>query len=306
MRGIRESASTNNVMVLLKISAILIFIIAGAHFVHPAHWHPFYPNGWSGVLTGGSIIFFTYIGFDSVSTAAEECREPQRDVAYRHPWNPDRLHAALCGSCRRAHRAGPLAELCWTTQRRSSMRSKDSRTPPAPSAWNGSGWWCCCGAMIGMISSILVFQLGQARIWFAMSRDRLFPAWFGKVHPRFRTPAVATWIAGIVVAIPSGLLDIGTLADLSNIGTLFAFLLVSIGVIVLRIREPERRRGFRAPGGLLVPVLSILFCGLLMGGLPVITWLRFFGWLFIGLGIYFLYSRKHSEFYPQNGTNRAA
>ncbi len=150
--------------------------------------------------------------------------------------------------------------------------------------------------MMGMISSILVFQLGQARVWFAMSRDRLFPRWFGKVHPRYRTPAVATVVAGFVVAIPSGLLDIGTLADLSNIGTLFAFVLVSIGVLILRYRQPERRRGFRAPGGISVPILSILFCVLLMSGLPVITWLRFFGWLAIGLGIYFLYSRKHSEF----------
>src|SRR6202034_344431 len=144
-----------------------------------------------------------------------------------------------------------------------------------------------CGAMMGMISSILIFQLGQARVWFAMSRDRLFPRWFGKVHPRYRTPAVATVVAGFVVAIPSGLL---------NIGTLFAFVLVSIGVLILRYREPDRRRGFRAPGGISVPILSIFFCVLLMSGLPVITWLRFFGWLAIGLGIYFLYSRKHSEF----------
>jgi APA family basic amino acid/polyamine antiporter len=153
-----------------------------------------------------------------------------------------------------------------------------------------------CGAMTGMISSILVFQLGQARVWFAMSRDRLFPPWFGKVHPRYRTPAVATWVAGFLVAIPSGLLDIGTLADLANIGTLFAFVLVSIGVLILRVRQPQRRRGFRAPGGMSVPILSLFFCALLMSGLPVITWLRFFGWLAIGLVIYFAYSRKHSEF----------
>jgi basic amino acid/polyamine antiporter, APA family len=305
VRGIRESASTNNVMVLLKISAILIFIIAGAHFVHPAHWHPFYPNGWSGVLTGGSIIFFTYIGFDSVSTAAEECCEPQRDVAIGI------LGTLIVCTLLYLGVAVVLTGLVpWQTLLDDAAPVVNALKRLSHTTGSVSLEWVrlvvLCGAMIGMISSILVFQLGQARIWFAMSRDRLFPAWFGKVHPRFRTPAVATWIAGIVVAIPSGLLDIGTLADLSNIGTLFAFLLVSIGVIVLRIREPERRRGFRAPGGLLVPVLSILFCGLLMGGLPVITWLRFFGWLFIGLGIYFCYSRKHSEFYPQNGTNRAA
>src|SRR6185437_10709372 len=117
------------------------------------------------------------------------------------------------------------------------------------------------GAMLGMISSILVFQLGQARVWFAMSRDGLLPKFFGRVHPRFRTPSTATWIAGFVVGIPAGILDIGTLADLSNIGTLFAFVLVSIGVIILRYREPERRRGFRTPGGIVAPVLSVLFCG---------------------------------------------
>ena len=153
------------------------------------------------------------------------------------------------------------------------------------------------GAIIGMISSILVFQLGQARVWFAMSRDRLLPDIFSRVHPRFRTPAFATWIAGILVAIPSGLLDVGTLAELSNIGTLFAFVLVSIGVLVLRRRQPERHRGFRVPGGPVFPILSVVFCVLLMAGLPVRTWERFFVWLIAGLFVYFLYSRKRSEFY---------
>jgi APA family basic amino acid/polyamine antiporter len=152
------------------------------------------------------------------------------------------------------------------------------------------------GAMMGMISSLLVFQLGQARVWFSMSRDGLLPKLFGKVHPRFRTPATATWIAGFVVGVPAGILDIGTLSDLSNIGTLFAFVLVSLGVIILRYRDPNRHRGFRAPGGIIAPVLSVFFCVLLMGGLPILTWLRFFGWLLIGLGIYRFYSRKHSEF----------
>jgi APA family basic amino acid/polyamine antiporter len=153
------------------------------------------------------------------------------------------------------------------------------------------------GAILGMISSILVFQYGQARVWFAMSRDRLLPDFFSHVQPRFRTPANATWVAGILVAIPAGLFDIGTLTDLSNIGTLFAFALVSIGVIVLRYKDPDRRRGFRVPFGPVIPVLSVLFCVLLMAGLPIITWLRFFVWLIIGLVIYFLYSRKRSEFY---------
>jgi APA family basic amino acid/polyamine antiporter len=153
------------------------------------------------------------------------------------------------------------------------------------------------GAMMGMISSILVFQLGQSRVWFAMSRDKLLPAFFGRVHKKYRTPAVATWVAGIVVGIPAGLFDIGTLTDLSNIGTLFAFALVSIGVIILRYRDPSRHRGFRVPFGPVIPVMSVMFCILLMMGLPIITWMRFFIWLALGLIIYFGYSRYRSEFY---------
>jgi APA family basic amino acid/polyamine antiporter len=148
-----------------------------------------------------------------------------------------------------------------------------------------------------MVSSILVFQLGQARVWFSMSRDRLLPDIFSRVHPRFRTPAFATWVAGFLVAIPSGLFDVGTFAEMSNIGTLFAFVLVSAGVVVLRYKDPTRPRGFRVPFGPVIPVLSVLFCILLMAGLPAKTWLRFFIWLAIGLVIYVLYSRKRSEFY---------
>jgi APA family basic amino acid/polyamine antiporter len=153
-----------------------------------------------------------------------------------------------------------------------------------------------CGAIMGMISSLLVFQLGQARVWFAMSRDGLLPKIFGRIHLRFRTPDVATWVAGFVVGIPAGLLDIGTLADLSNIGTLFAFALVAGGVLILRYREPDRPRGFRAPGGVVAPAMTIITCVLLMAGLPIMNWLRFFGWLIIGLVIYLIYSRHHSEF----------
>jgi basic amino acid/polyamine antiporter, APA family len=152
------------------------------------------------------------------------------------------------------------------------------------------------GAIMGMISSLLVFQIGQARVWFAMSRDGLLPKVLGRVHPKFRTPDVATWVAGFAVGIPAGLLDIGTLADLSNIGTLFAFALVALGVIVLRYKDPERARGFRVPGGIAIPVMATLMCLLLMAGLTITNWARFFVWLLIGLVIYITYSRKHSEF----------
>jgi APA family basic amino acid/polyamine antiporter len=157
------------------------------------------------------------------------------------------------------------------------------------------------GALLGMISSLLVFQLGQARVWFAMSRDGLLPHIFSRVHRNYRTPDFSTWVAGVVVGVPAGLLDIGTLADLSNIGTLFAFALVAGGVLILRYRDPHRHRAFRAPGGPLAPIMTILTCLLLMAGLPIMNWIRFFVWLAIGLMIYFSYSRKRSTLRKQSG-----
>jgi len=304
VRGIRESAEANNTMVILKISAILAFVIAGSHFVNPGNWHPFAPEGWSGILTGGSIIFFTYIGFDSVSTAAEEAKNPQRDL-------PIGIIATLivCTLLYISVAIVLTGIVPWHSMMddaapvANSLKMLVARTSSNSLRWIELG--VLFGAMMGMISSLLVFQLGQARVWFSMSRDGLLPKLFGRVHPRFRTPSTATWIAGFVVGIPSGILDIGTLSDLSNIGTLFAFALVSIGVIILRYRDPGRHRGFRAPGGIAAPVLSVLFCVLLMSGLPILTWLRFFAWLAIGLTIYFLYSRHHSEFAKKSSAKNA-
>jgi len=297
VRGIRESASTNNAMVGVKLLAILIFIFAVIGFIHPGNWHPFMPNGWSGVLTGGSIIFFTYIGFDSVSTAAEECRRPQRDlpigiIATLIVCTVLYVAVAICltGLVPWQSMVGDAAPVVNALKKLSIL--------PGGHMLHWIRLVVLAGAIMGMLSSILVYQLGQSRVWFSMSRDGLLPKVFSKVHPIFRTPAFSTWVAGIVVAIPSGLFDIGTLADLSNIGTLFAFVLVSVGVIVLRYREPDRPRGFRVPFGPVIPVLSVFFCFLLMAGLPIITWLRFIVWLVIGLVIYFLYSRHRSEFAP--------
>ncbi len=295
VRGIRESAEANNTMVILKIAAIFAFIIAGAHYVNPGHWRPFAPNGWSGILTGGSIIFFTYIGFDSVSTAAEEARNPQRDL-------PIGIIATLvvCTLLYVAVAVVLTGLVPWQTLLDNAAPVVNSlkklSVETGSSALNWTRLAVLFGAMMGMISSLLVFQLGQARVWFAMSRDGLMPKLFGRVHPRFRTPSTATWIAGFVVGIPAGILDIGTLADLSNIGTLFAFVLVSVGVILLRRREPDRHRGFRAPLGIMAPILSVAFCALLMAGLPILTWLRFFAWLTIGLMIYTFYGRHRTEF----------
>ena len=299
VRGIRESAEANNMMVMLKIAAILLFVLTASHFIKSSHWHPYAPNGWSGILTGGSIIFFTYIGFDSVSTAAEECKNPQRDV-------PIGIIATLivCTILYVAVAVVLTGLVPWQSMVDDAAPVVNALKKLSLQPGGHNLHWVrlavLLGAMMGMISSILVYQLGQSRVWFAMSRDRLLPRFFGRVHKRYRTPAAATWVAGFVVGIPAGLLDIGTLADLSNIGTLFAFVLVSVGVLILRYRDPGRRRGFRVPGGPVVPVLSILTCLMLMGGLPIITWLRFFVWLAIGLVIYFFYSRKRSEFYVRN------
>ncbi|MBZ5702160.1 MAG: amino acid permease [Acidobacteriia bacterium] len=286
VRGIRESAETNNIMVLLKIVAILVFVGFAARYIHPANWHPFAPNGWPGILTGGSIIFFTYIGFDSVSTAAEETKNPQRDL-------PIGIIATLvvCTLLYIAVVVVLTGLVPWQTL-------LDDAAPVVNTLkklhFTSIRLIVLLGALMGMISSLLVFQLGQARVWFAMSRDGLLPQIFGRVHPRFRTPDFSTWMAGFLVGIPAGMLDIGTLADLSNIGTLFAFALVAAGVLILRYKQPDRPRSFRAPGGLLAPIMTILTCVLLMAGLPITNWIRFFVWLAIGLVIFFTYSRKRS------------
>jgi len=286
VRGIRESAETNNVMVLLKIVAILAFVTFASRFIHTANWHPFAPNGWPGILTGGSIVFFTYIGFDSVSTAAEECKNPQRDL-------PRGIIATLV-VCTLLYIA--VVVVLTGIVRWDTLLDDAAPVVNALKKFNTSTLRLVVlvGALMGMISSLLVFQMGQARVWFAMSRDGLFPRIFSRVHRRYLTPDFSTWVAGFVVGLPAGLLDIGTFADLSNIGTLFAFGLVAAGVLILRYREPNRHRAFRAPGGPLAPILTILTCLLLMAGLPIMNWIRFFTWLVIGLVIFFLYSRKRS------------
>jgi basic amino acid/polyamine antiporter, APA family len=228
-----------------------------------------------------------------VSTAAEEAKNPQRDL-------PIGIIATLvvCTILYLAVASVLIGIVPWNSLIDDPAPVVNALKKIGLATGSAKVHWVrlavLFGAMMGMISSLLVFQLGQARVWFSMSRDGLLPRFFGKVHPKFRTPATATWIAGFVVGIPAGILDIGTLADLSNIGTLFAFVLVSAGVIILRYREPERRRGFRAPGGIAAPILSVIFCFLLMAGLPILTWLRFFFWLIIGLAVYAAFGRRHS------------
>ena len=292
VRGIRESAETNNVMVMLKIIALLIFIGFASHYIHPANWHPFAPNGWPGILTGGSIVFFTYIGFDSVSTAAEECRDPRRDL-------PIGIIATLI-ICTILY-IGVVVVLTGLVPWQTLLDDAAPLVNTLKRLHFGSvRLIVLLGALMGMISSLLVFQLGQARVWFAMSRDGLLPGVFSRVHKTFRTPDFSTWVAGFVVGIPAGLLDIGTLVDLSNIGTLFAFALVAGGVLILRYKQPDRPRAFRAPGGPLAPVVTILTCLLLMAGLPITNWIRFFVWLIIGLIFYYFYGHRHSGLAAEN------
>jgi APA family basic amino acid/polyamine antiporter len=362
VRGVRESAEANNVMVVIKLGAIITFLVVGGMLVKPAHWHPFLPTGFGGVVTGGAIIFFTYIGFDSVSTAAEEAKNPQKDIPigiiaslvvctvlyvgvalvllgmlpyqlFRSGTQIVRVEltkssAAFDDQLAKVPNVGYVAtsdkvyrvvidgnkdEAQAAADRITQLASGAGAEVKATSVGNASEapvayalatlgtsklfqTVIIIGALMGMLSSLLVFQYGQTRIWFAMSRDGLLPKLFSAVHKRFKTPHWSTWIAGLAVGLPAGLVDIGDAADLSNIGTLFAFVLVSFGVILLRKKQPERPRGFRVPLVPLFPIIAIVLCGGLMTGLTVITWIRFFGWLILGLIIYFLYSRRHSEF----------
>ena len=287
VRGIRESAKTNNAMVLIKVAAILIFVFGAARAVDPANYQPFLPNGFQGLLTGAAIVFFTYIGFDSVSTAAEECSNPQRD-----------LPIGIIGTL--AACAILYVSVAVVLTGIVNWRELDNAAPVV-NALKSLGFTSIrqivgVGAVVGMISSLMVFQYGQARIWFAMSRDGLLPRAFSAVHPRYKTPHVSTWVAGVFVGIPAGVWDIGTFADLASIGTLFAFAVVSAGVIILRKTQPDRKRGFRVPWVPAVPLIAIGACFLLMLGLPLETWIRFVVWLAIGLLIYWQYGRKHSEF----------
>ncbi len=297
VRGIRESARTNNIMVLIKIFAILVFVFFGSQLHPPGQLPPLLAQRLVRAFSPAAPSSSSPTSASTPSPPpAKSAGNPQRDV-------PIGIIATLVvctilyiGVAVVLTGMVPWHSVAGDGAPVVNALKRVSLTPDGHRLhWVRLG--VLIGALVGMISSILVFQFGQARVWFAMSRDRLLPDVFSKVHPRFRTPAFATWVAGILVAIPAGLFDVGTFAEMSNIGTLFAFVLVSIGVIVLRYKDPERHRGFRVPFGPVIPILSVIFCILLMAGLPAITWVRFFVWLIIGLFVYFFYSRKRSEFY---------
>ena len=283
--GIRESAKTNTWIVITKVAVVIFFISFGAFMVHPTNWHPYVPNGFTGVMSGAAIIFFAFIGFDAVSTTAEETKNPRRDM-------PIGIIASLI-ICTLLY---VLMGTVLTGIKRYSVYLGD---PAAAATAFASQPWAealvSAGALAGMTSVLLVFQLGQPRIFMAMAGDGLLPQYFAKIHPRFRTPYVTTIWTGVVVGGVAMLADIGSLSDLTNIGTLFAFILVCVGVVVLRRTDAGRPRPFRVPLVPLFPIVGVILCFVLMLSLPVLTWIRFVVWLVIGLLIYFLYSVRHSK-----------
>jgi APA family basic amino acid/polyamine antiporter len=283
--GIRESARTNTTIVILKVAVVVFFISFGAFMVNPTNWHPVMPNGFAGVMSGAAIVFFAFIGFDAVSTTAEETRNPQRDL-------PIGMIASLI-ICTLLY---VLMSGVLTGIKKYTVYLGDSAA--VATAFASKPWaqaLVSAGALAGMTSVLLVFQLGQPRIFMAMARDGLLPQYFAKIHSRFRTPYITTIWTGIAVGGVAMLTDIGSLADLTNIGTLFAFVLVCLGVIVLRRKDRNRPRPFRVPMVPLFPILGVIFCAALMLSLPILTWIRFFVWLVLGLLIYFLYSVRHSR-----------
>jgi APA family basic amino acid/polyamine antiporter len=283
--GVKESSRLNAVMVLMKLVVLGFFIVVGVFYVQPANWHPFMPNGWHGVWAGAAIVFFAYIGFDAVSTAAEETRNPGRD-----------LPRGIIGSLIISTVVYVLVAAVVTGM----VPWFDLHTAePLTVAMNHHNLaWASGIVAVGSVAAhtavLLVFQLGQPRIFFSMARDGLLPKAFARVHPRFRTPHVTTILTGVLVAAFASFANIEEMVDLTNIGTLFAFAIVSAGVIVLRRTHPEAHRPFRVPFVPWLPMLAVAACLFLAAGLPFITWMRFAIWLLVGLAIYFLYGRHRS------------
>jgi APA family basic amino acid/polyamine antiporter len=284
--GVRESTRINNLMVAIKVAVVLAVIAVGVFHVRPANWHPFMPNGWHGVFGAAAVMFFAFIGFDSVSSAAEEVKNPKRDL-------PIGIIASL-SVCAVLY----VAVAAVVTGIVPSPRFADVSHPVSYALQVAGQNWVAgfidLGAVLGMLTVILVMSYGQTRIIFAMSRDGLLPKALSRVHPRFSTPFLTTWLVGLFFGLIGALVPLNVLAELINIGTLAAFSMVSIAVLILRRTHPHLPRAFRCPGVPVVPLLAVAACVFLMVNLQWITWVAFLVWLAIGLAVYFGYSRRHS------------
>ena len=286
--GTKESAWVNTVMVAIKVGIIGLFLVVGLKYVRPEQWTTpsFAPNGFKGISVGAAIIFFSYIGFDAVSTASEEAKHPQKDIPFGIITS-----LIVCTVLYIAIALVLTGIIPW-----------DQLNVPDPLAvalkYIHADWAAgvlALGAVAAMTSVLLVFQLGQARIFMSMARDGLLPPWAARLHPKYQTPHITTIITGVFVALFAALAPIGVVLELTNIGTLFAFMLVALGIIVLRRKDPDRPRPFRTPWVPFLPLVSIGFCVYLILSLPLLTKLRFVAWLAVGGLIYFLYSVRHSR-----------
>ncbi|WGG48234.1 amino acid permease [Rugamonas sp. DEMB1] len=289
--GVRESARMNGIMVAIKVSVVILFIVVGAGHVEPANWKPFMPFGMNGVMSAAALVFFAFIGFDAVTSAAEEVKRPERD-----------LPIGIIGSLAVCTVLYVLVSAIMTGIVPFQKFAGVDHPISLALQYANEGWFAGfvdLGAILGMTTVILVMAYGQTRVIFAMSRDGLLPAKLSTVHPKFGTPFFATWVVGIVFGLIAAVVPLGVLAELINIGTLAAFCLVSVAVIVLRKRRPDLHRAFRCPGVPVVPALAVLFCLALMTFLSRTTWIAFGIWLVIGLAIYFGYSRRNSRLHPK-------
>jgi basic amino acid/polyamine antiporter, APA family len=307
--GIKESARFNAIMVGIKILVLTFFIVVGFTYVQPANWKPFSPNGFAGISAGAAIVFFAYIGFDAVSTVAEETKNPKRNL-------PIGIIASLI-VCTIFYAVVACVFTGLISYPELKAKLATEQAEPLTMALQHVGQqfntnlnWAiglvAFGSVIAHTAVLLVFQLGQPRIFFSMARDGLLPKVFYKVHPRFRTPHISTILTGVFVAVFAAVASIDEMVDLTNIGTLFAFILVCAGIIVLRVREPNRQRAFRVPGGLIIPVLGIVSCIYLIYYLPPTSWLRFAAWLNFGFVIYVGYGSVNSRLTGREHADRPA
>ena len=294
--GIRESATINTTMVMLKLIVLGFFVVVGWSYMKGENFHPLLPNGWAGVQSGAAIVFFAYIGFDAVSTVAEETRNPARDLPIGI------IGSLLISTVIYILVAAVFIGIIPFDVLRQKLATEQAEPLTMALQYANIQRWgnlfvgiVAFGSVVAHTAVLLVFQLGQPRIFFSMARDGLLPQSFAKVHPRFRTPYVTTILTGVAVGVCAMFTSIDEMVDLTNIGTLFAFILVCIGIWVLRKREPDRPRTFKTPWVPVIPLLGVLACMYLMLGLPWITWIRFALWLIVGMVVYFFYGFRRSR-----------